>query len=242
MNKLACSFLLLELILSGCVVRDRELSKGTPSAVSQPVDSPTETATQIPPTASPTPTLAPSPSPTPDFSQVGLPSESSGQVALDLVSQVCQAGWFSGDQSLPCPGTDQQQGRGFVMSLDGSSQGLPSNLGLLLNFPPVTYFGTLYSKYPPFTVMEGDRFRAVLACRAHSFCDVQFGLEYYDAGGKTGLRHWSYLFAEPPIPVDYPLDKLAGKSVQLSLTVTARGNPSDAYAVWIAPHIYRPAQ
>ncbi len=242
MKKLAFSFLLLGLIMSGCALRNRGLSKGTPTAASLPADSPTETATQIPPAASSTPTLAPTPSPTPDFSQVGLPSESSGQVALDLVSQVCQAGWFNGDQALPCPGTDQQQGRGYVMSLDGSSQGLPSDFSLLLTFPPVTYFGTLYSKYPPFMVVKGDRFRAVLACRAHSFCDVQFGLEYYDAGGKTGLRHWSYLFAEPPIVVDYPLDKLADKSVQLSLTVTARGNPSDAYAVWIAPHIYRPAQ
>ncbi len=237
MKKMVLPLLLLGLILSGCGLRNRP----RPVETASPPDLPSAAPTLIPSTGTASPTFTLSPTPAPDFSRVGLPAESAGEVAMDFVGQLCQAQWFSGSQLLPCPGNDGQQDTGFVMSLDGSIQGLPSNLGLLLAFPPANYYGTLYSKYPVITIKDGDRFRAVLACRAHSFCDVQFGLEYYDAQGKTGLRHWNYLFADPPVVVDYPLGGLAGKSVQLSLTVTARGNPSDANAVWIAPHIYRPA-
>ena len=161
-------------------------------------------------------------------------------MAFDFVTQMCSAQWFNRGQQLPCPGNDAQQSAGYVMSLNGEIQELPSNLSLLLTFPPADHFGTIYSKYPAFTVKEGDRFRAVLACRAHTFCDVKFGLEYYDAQGRTGLKHWSYLFADPPIVVDYSLDGIAGKTVQFSLTAFANGNPTGASAVWIAPHIYRP--
>jgi hypothetical protein len=126
------------------------------------------------------------------------------------------------------------------MQLSGKIQGLPDTMNILLTFPPLDHYGTLFGKYPPFTVKAGDRFRAVLACRAHTFCDVEFGLEYYGGQEKTGLKHWSYLFADPPIVVDYPLDGIAGKTVQFGLSISANGSPSTAYAVWIAPHIYRP--
>jgi hypothetical protein len=43
------------------------------------------------------------------------------------------------------------------------------------------------------------------------------------------------------VVVDYSLDAIAGKTVQFDLAVRAHENPSEAYAVWIAPHIYRPA-
>lgn len=49
--------------------------------------------------------------------------------------------------------------------------------------PPIHY-GTLFGKYPRFTVNIGDCLRAMLICQIHNFCDVEFGLEYYNAQEK----------------------------------------------------------
>jgi hypothetical protein len=201
----------------------------------------TETVTSLPPTQMPTPTATATLVPTPDFTLAGLPAEETGTAAFDFVAQICEAQWSTRGQQLPCPGNESQKDLGYVMRLDGEVQGLPSNLGILLAYPPQLNFGTISSKYPSFTVEKGDRFRAVLACRTHTFCDVQFDLGYYDEQGwHTGLKHWRYLFADSAIVVDYSLDSIAGKAVQFDLAVLAKGNRSDAYAVWIAPHIYRP--
>ncbi len=246
-NKVLCLLLLCP-ILTACALPAPKTP--IPSALASfPTDLPAGTDTPVPATRTPAPTPSVTPTTTPDYSLVGLPAEPAGADVFDFVDRMCAARWSSSDQSQPClpePQTQAQAGSvgqpdgGFVMRLAGEDQGFPSNWSLLLTFPPVHYFGTLSGTYPVFTFKDGDRFRAVLACRAHTFCDVEFGLEYYDAAGRTGLRHWQYLFADPPLIVDYPLGGLAGRSVQLTLTVTARGNPTDANAVWIAPHIYRP--
>ena len=231
------AFLLLGSLVSGCILRpNRPLSND----LTVPTSLLAETATPVPPTETPVPTATATVLPTPDFSVVGLPVEDAGNLAFDFVSQMCNAQWFTEGGQLPCPGNDTQESAGYVMSLNGEIQGLPSNLNMLLTFPPTDHYQTLFGKYPSFTIKAGDRFRAVLACRAHTFCDVEFGLEYYDEQGKTGLKHWSYLFADPPIVIDYPLDGIAGMTVQLGLSIKANGNPSGADAVWIVPHIYRP--
>jgi hypothetical protein len=70
---------------------------------------------------------------------------------------------------------------------------------------------------------------------------VEFILYAFDDQGRTRLMHWRYIFADPPIVVDYSLDSVAGKTVQFDLAVQVKGNQADANAVWIAPHIYRPS-
>lgn len=198
------------------------------------------TIVSLPPTEPPTATATITPTPVPDFSRIGLPTEAAGTQVFDFVSQACSAQWFTDLGDLPCPGNTSQSETGYVMKLAGDMQDLPKDLNLLLSFPPTTQVETISSKYPAFTVEKGDRFRAVLTCLSHTFCDVQFILDYFDKQGHTGLKHWRYLFADTPIVVDYPLDGIAGKTVQFDLAVQAMGNRIDANAVWIAPHIYRP--
>lgn len=228
------SFLLLAtaLSLSGC---RQAAPTGTPTVV------PTETPIVIPPTPTLAPTATITPTPVPDFSQIGLPTEEPGANVFDFIDEMCNAQWFTEAGDLPCPGAEAQADAGFVMRLDGSVQDLPSNIGLLLTFPPRTNVETISSKYPEFEVKKGDRFRTVLACRAHAFCDIDFMLSYFDNQGKTGLTHWRYIFTDTPVVVDYSLDGIAGKTVQFDLGVRAGGNRVDAFAVWIAPHIYRPS-
>jgi hypothetical protein len=201
------------------------------------------TLTQQPPTptAAPSATATATAAPTPDFSLVGLPSEKEGELVFDFVEQMCDAEWSTRGQDLPCPGSDAQSSAGYVMQLDGATQGLPSNINVLMAYTPQEKYETIYGKYPAVTVQKGDRFRAVLECREHSFCDVEFVLNFSDERGTAGLKNWRYLFTDEPIVVDYPLDALAGQTVEFTLAVRARGNPVEARTVWIAPHIYRPA-
>jgi hypothetical protein len=223
-------FLAAALVLSSC---------SQAAVIATPTISPTATPLVIPPTRTPSPTATISPTPTPDFSVIGLPAEKPGTTALDFVSEICQAQWFTNVGDLPCPGDETQADSGYVEQLNGKVQDLPSNIKMLLTFPPRKRVEAISSKYPEFEVKQGDRFRAVLACQAHTFCDVDFMLSYFDESGKSGLTHWRYLFTDTPIVVDYPLDGIAGKTVQFDLSVSAKGTGATAYAVWIAPHIYR---
>ncbi len=207
-------------------------------------------ATALPPTAVPTaaPTNTPIPTatatlaPTPDPAAVGLPAEKPGTDGLDFVASMCKAQWFSEGGSLPCPGNQNESNGGFALQLPGDQQNLPSSYPVLLMYPPQATHDTIFSKYPAFTVQKGDRFRAVLTCRLHSFCDVDFGLGYYIGnGGLGGIAHWPYRFTDDPLVIDYPLDGLAGLTLQFSLSLRAAGPSVDAYGVWILPHVYRPA-
>ena len=239
MYKKIFSFLLLGLFLIGCTP-----AVGTPttSELATPTTSITETATQPSSTPTPLPSATITPLPTPDFGLVGLPTEEDGNLVFDFVEQMCEAQWSNRGLELPCPGNDTQSSAGYVMKLDGESQGLPSNMNILLAYTPQEKYETISSKYPAFTVQKGDRFRAVLACKEHTFCDVEFVLDFSSAKGSAGLTHWRYLFTDEPVVIDYPLDAIAGETVQFNLAVRSNGNPVEAYAVWIAPHIYRPAQ
>lgn len=239
MHKKIFSFLLLGLFLVGCTPA---VSTSTTNELVAPTTSITETATQPMSTATPIPTATITPSPTPDLSLVGLPTEEDGTLVFDFVEQMCEAQWSNRGLELPCPGNDTQSSAGYVMQLDGKAQDLPSNMNILLTYTPQEKYETISGEYPAFTVQKGDRFRAVLACKEHTFCDVEFVLNFSNEKGSAGLTNWKHIFTDEPIVVDYPLDGIAGQTVQFTLAVRTRGNPAEAYAVWIAPHIYRPAQ
>ena len=232
----------LGLLLSGCRMQmaNRLINgNGSPTGLAIPTETLAVSASSVP-TQTSVPTATITPLPTPDLSAIGLPAEPAGTTALDFVETICQAQWFTELGNLPCPGNDSQTATGYVMKFSEDLPGLPPNINTLLTFPPQQGVQTLFSKYPSFTVKKGDRFRAVLTCLPHRFCDVEFGLSYFDDNGQNGLKHWPYLFTEAPVIVDYSLDGLAGKTVQFNLSERTGGSGADAYAVWIAPHIYRP--
>jgi len=248
MNKKITGFLLTALFLCSCVPHPTSSSVSydlpTPDALAS--ETPAQVSSARTPTSTPTATLDPAP----DYMTVGLPSEPAGAAAYDFATRLCEAEWYlrdnvqwyAKDQVLPCPGNENQGEAGYVTLLDGSVQGLSSDLGILLTNPPHAINRIIFSRYPAFTVQKGDRFRAVLACRAHTFCDVEFALGYYNDHGHAGLMHWRYLFADPPIIVDLSLDGLAGKTIQFDLSAQVKGNRTDTGAVWIAPHIVRPVR
>ena len=235
MHKKIFYFLLLGLFLTGC----SQTVNNSANELVSPTVSAIETATQQPSTSTPVPSATITTTPAPDFSVIGLPSEQNSEVAFDFVEQMCAAEWFTRGLQLPCPGNKTLSSAGYVTQLDAEFQGLPSNINILLVYTPQSKYETISSKYPAFTVKKGDRFRAVLSCREHSFCDVDFLLSFYLDGGPAGLTHWKYIFTDSPLVIDYSLDAIAGKTVQFNLGVNTGANVSEAYAVWIAPHIYR---
>jgi hypothetical protein len=242
MQKKLLPLILAAILLTGCQLRlaNRVLGGGSPSATLS-----TSTATEMqpptePPTVTPLPPPTITPSPAPDPGVVGLPPEAAGATALDFAVDVCKAVWSNSNGDVICDANDPVASTGYVMLMNGEPQGLPSDIPVLLMYPPQANGDTLAGKYPAFTVQKGDRFRAVLACRLHTFCDVDFGLDYFDSIGRTSLARWSYLFTDQPQVIDYSLDGIAGRTVQFSLVVRRHGAGLQAYAVWIMPHIYRP--
>ncbi len=241
-GKPALLFILFGLLLAGCRMQlaNRLFNGSSANATATPQPTQTDLPT-VAPTGTPVPTATATFTPTPDPASIGLPTETAGTDAFDFVATMCKAEWFTRSGSLPCPGDPNNPDPGFAISLPGDKQGLAPGFPVLLMYPPQDTYETIFSKYPAFTVQKGDRFRAVLDCRAHSFCDVEFALEYYAPNGKAGLAQWPHIFSADPIVVDLSLDGIAGLKVQFGLSVRGMGNRIDAYGVWLYPHIFRPS-
>jgi hypothetical protein len=232
-------FLVMGLLISGCRISVPVTSE--PIVIPTIMD--TDTPIPVPPTQTPVPTLTATATipPAPDLGVIGLPTEPAGSVALDFVDQMCMAEWYTEGQSLPCPGDSSQADTGYVMRLDGGFEGVPPGFQMMLTYPPQVHYSRISGKYPPFTIEKGDRLRTVTACLADKVCDVEFSLYYINHGGLRIISRWHYLFIDEPVVFDYSLDSIAGETVQFVLSATAIGGLTDTYAVWIAPHIYRPA-
>jgi len=229
-------FFIIGMVLSSCGARVAVTNEpGAPTveltATSEFVPAPTQT---------PVPTLTATLTPTLDLGEIGLPSEPAGAVAYDFVEQLCAAQWHNRGGALPCPGDASQADQGYVLRYEGELQGAPAGFPMLMSFPPLVHYSAISGTYPAFAVQTGDRFRAVLACQARAYCDVQFVLSYSHGQGEVVLKRWAYLFVEAPIRVDLSLANLAGKTVQFELTAVGVVKQTEAFAVWVAPHIYRP--
>lgn len=180
-----------------------------------------------------------------------LPTPIPGTVALDMAAKPCSASWSNNGEYLPCPGDINEIAGGYAASFDSIiiEGAIQVDQPGLLTIPAQAEspFAAIFGKYPPFTVMQGDQFRAVLACAdGHPGCDAAFSLEYFTPDNRViqipGAK-WEKRYSEetPYIQVDLNLDILAGQTVQFLLAVRDNGDPSDDYAVWIMPHIARVA-
>ncbi len=212
------------------------------SSCSQPIEK-TETPTSAA-TALATPTLE---------QELGvrleLPTPIPGTVVLDLAARPCSASWSNNGEYLPCPGSQDAITEGYVNRVETTviDGNIHIDLPSLLTIPAQaeSKFQALFGKYPPFTVLDGDRFRAVLACENdHPACDADLSLAYYDANGQliqipgakwnvTASGEGNYVYA------DTDLSFLAGRTVQFSLNVRDNGGADDDFMVWVQPHIAR---
>jgi hypothetical protein len=202
------------------------------------------TATPGGPTNTPTPT-ATGPTPT--------PTATGSNIAYDFAKNACQAKWVSrAASSLPCPGTDGDTAKGFVLTQSSSkleTGAIDPRPGLITYPSPVQGLqdGYIQGFYPAFKVQKGDRFRSTINCEGGAtLCYVAFRVDYQT--GTDPIRTIFGPFVEKvdtPKPlffnVDVDLSALAGKDVKFILTVLSAGTANGDRALWVGPHIYRPS-
>ena len=172
---------------------------------------------------------------------VDIEVDSPSKVVYDFVENYCDAEWRSDAGVLPCPGelTDVE---GFVVRLpEPPLEARVEDEPGLWTEPEWVDSGYIQGTYPAFEVKEGDRFRALVSCKADSpDCDVRFRLDYRIGDGaiKT-LDKWNERSDGSFTQIDYNLSELAGKKVRFVLTVLVKDTYAMDSAIWVAPSIWR---
>lgn len=206
---------------------------GSPDQVSTPTNVPptfTESATDLPPTASP------------NILEIDLPDPD--WMAYDFAAEVCSAAWSTNATFLPCPGHLDEDGGGYIEAADHTvvEGNISVEAPVLIGQPGKGYpVGTgLFGKYPPLTVYPGDTFQAVIACQGDSACDVDFSLEYYPPGTARAISwKWTHQAGDGLQPVSADLSALAGQTIEFYLVLRPEDDLKDQWAAWIQPYIQR---
>jgi hypothetical protein len=166
------------------------------------------------------------------------------KLVWDLTKDACLAHWSTGAlDGLACPDLSENTQIGFInlhpnpRLETGSTDDEPA----LVTMPNPADKGFVKGVFPAYKVKEGDHFRAVIGCLyGAKKCKVNFQLSYRLKNGKvTTLETWSEKYDESFQKIDVDLSELAGKSVELILTVTNRGDSTDDRAFWLQPSIWR---
>jgi hypothetical protein len=101
--------------------------------------------------------------------------------------------------------------------------------------------GAVKGSFPTYTVQTGDHFLSVIGCQyGHTGCNAKMQLGYSIGGGAAIiLASWDEINDGKVRKVDVDLSSLAGKNVNLILTVLANGDATDDYVIWLRPRILR---
>jgi hypothetical protein len=101
--------------------------------------------------------------------------------------------------------------------------------------------GLVKGSFPSYTVQSGDHFLSVIGCQhGHTNCNAKMQLSYSVGGGAaTLLASWDEIYDGKVNKVDVDISGLAGKNVNLILTVLSNGDATDDYVIWLRPRIMR---
>lgn len=166
------------------------------------------------------------------------------QITFEFVSILCAADWRStgfGKLACPSPGIDTTRGFVAVQPDPILEDGTTSNKPAVITYPSQTANGEISGRYPALKIRDGDHFIAVIGCIYESTtCNVRFYLNYSaDSGSVKNLGTWAVLYNRHSRKIDVDLSPLAGKSVELILTVTNNGTSGEDWAYWLMPAVYR---
>ena len=178
---------------------------------------------------------------------LALPQIDPRTSTFDFSDRVCKASWSNNGEYLPCPGDQKKISNGYANRLDSFkiNGDVQVEVPALLTIPaqPESQYGGIFGKYPPYSIQEGDRFRARLACRnEHMGCDATASLEFFTADNQveqvsSAEWHITYDPAGGFTEVEINLDYLAGRTLQFLLVVRENGDPIEDHIIWIQPHI-----
>jgi hypothetical protein len=176
------------------------------------------------------------------FVDIKVAVSSSG---LDLHTRAPDASWVGTAGVVPFgePVTDVN---GFAMYQnnqrleDGTS---PSKV--LEVYPHMVNNGQMSGLYPPYTVVNGEHFKAKIGflAKPDGGCgvgNVTFQFNYKEGGVLKNLGQWTETCDGSLKDIDVDLSSIAGKNVQFALAVLANGSSDEDAAVWVSPRIQVP--
>jgi hypothetical protein len=166
------------------------------------------------------------------------------KIAWDLAKDACLAGWSSAAaSSLACPDSTENTQTGFINLHDRPrlETGRIDDETALVTYPNAEKGGYIQGLFPAYKVKNGDHFRAVIGCLDDSKgCKVTFQLSYRAANGRIkSLGAWREKFDGKIQNLDVDLSKLAGKEVELILSIYSIDGSTNNYAFWLRPSIWR---
>ncbi len=114
---------------------------------------------------------------------------------------------------------------------------------ILLTYPKHETDGGIMGIYPAYTVQAGDHFKARLGfLLTGSGCGsgkVLFQLKYKVDGAIKDYKQWQKSCDGNFLVIDQDLSSLKGETVQWVLIVRALDSPTDDWAIWNSPQIFR---
>jgi hypothetical protein len=162
---------------------------------------------------------------------------------VNFIKELCLADWRSSEGSIECPSVGENFVNGSVQQKSGAKLegGYVEDETVLITIPSDGSNGSISGKFPAFYVEDGDKFTAIIGCLDKSpDCNVKFQLNYSVGGGSVqNLGSWNQVVDGDFPRVDVDLSSLAGKKVNLILTVLNRGDSKDDRAFWLAPVVER---
>lgn len=161
----------------------------------------------------------------------------------DLTFSMCTASWESGTGSLGCPGlAGDPLGSVSLLEQPSLESGLNSETAFLTR-PNLAIDGWIRGRFPAYYVSDFDHFITEVGCLNGSpNCHLTFQVDYRATDGSSGrLGRWREAYDGQTTMIDIDLSGLAGKAIQLILTVENMGNANNANAFWLLPRIQNQA-
>lgn len=193
-----------------------------------------DSSTAIPTVALPTP-LQPENTPV-----AAVPTARQEGVVYDFAANACSAQWTNNEQPLPCPGLDGDK-NGFV-KIDNYAQlenGIAFPLPVLVLVPSSSADGYVQGIYPEREIQAGEHLRALVGCQdGYTACSVLLQVTYRDETNRTSDL-WSIgeFYDNQYFDLDLDLSPLAGRKIQIILSVSSLGNAEGDRALWVEPRI-----
>jgi hypothetical protein len=177
--------------------------------------------------------------------KVALP----GGLALDFLVKAQDAVWTSGvgdnpdDTALTFGGADDDP-NGVAKIKDNVTIETGAGSGkILLTFPKHAVDGGIMGLYPAYTVQTGDHFKARLGFMlTGTTCGtgkVVYQLKFKEDGTIKDFKQWQKSCDGNFLVIDQDLSSLRGRTVQFVLIVRALESPSEDWAIWNSPQIFR---
>ncbi len=161
---------------------------------------------------------------------------------LDFYTRAPDASWVgtAGVVTFGGPATDTN---GFAMYQNNQKLEDGSAPAKVLEiYPHMVNNGQMSGLYPPYTVVNGEHFKAKIGflAKADGTCgtgNATFQLNYKESGTLKNLGQWTKTCDGSLDDIDVDLSSIAGKNVQFALAVLANGPADDDSAVWVSPRI-----